>query len=113
MQKDMQQAKFEALTAAEITESALIQLKYRGWECWRQNQIPVRGRNFIGKEGLSDIIGFHKFTGLMLMCEVKTQKDILSANQKALLTQLKLAGGIALLALDDKKGGVIISEYQP
>jgi len=113
MQEGMQQAKFEPLTASQITEIALGLLYYRGCTCWRQNQIPVPGRKFIGKEGLSDIIGFNRFTGLMLMCEVKTQKDSLSEKQKCLLMDLKTAGGIALLALDDKKGGVIIQEYQP
>jgi len=102
---------FEPLTTSEITNKALIELKYRGWYCWRQNQIRVPGRDFIGEPGLSDIIGFYKFDGRMLMCEVKKIGDTFSDIQRELLTKLKNAGGAALWATDDKRGGIIIQEY--
>lgn len=91
---------------------AIEMLTYRGWECWRQNQLRVRGRNFVGKLGLSDVIGFNKSNGIMLMCEVKTTNDQLSDDQIILLCQLKVAGGMAVVATDDGNGGILILDYQ-
>lgn len=100
------------LTAGEITKYAIQLLELRGWECWRQNQLRVRGRKFVGRLGLGDIIGFNRCTGIMLICEVKTINDVLSDDQETLLSILKKAGGMALVATDDKKGGVEILDYQ-
>jgi hypothetical protein len=86
-------------------------LTHRGWNCWRQNQIRVPGRKFIGRKGQADIIGFNRYTGLFMACEVKTAGDILSNDQKVFLMELKHAGGISLIAEDDGKGGVIIKKY--
>lgn len=72
----------------------------------------VPGRSFIGKRGLSDILGFNKHTGIILLCEVKTINDELSDDQKILLCQVKIAGGMALVATDDGKGGIKIIDYQ-
>jgi len=100
------------LTAGEITSSALTELSLRGWECWRQNQIRVPGRNFVGRLGLTDILGFNRRTGIILLCEVKTINDELSDDQITLLCQVKTAGGMALVATDDGKGGIKIIDYQ-
>lgn len=86
------------LTKGEITKSALTELKLRGVNAWMQNNLAVRGRKFIGRKGVSDIMGFHSRTGLIVACEVKTINDTFSDEQKEFLTEVKNAGGIALIA---------------
>lgn len=86
------------LTKGEITKSALTELKLRGVNCWAQNNLAVPGRKFIGRKGVSDIIGFVRNTGLFVVCEVKTINDTFSDEQKEFLTEVKNAGGIALVA---------------
>lgn len=58
-----------------------------------------------------DIIGFHAHTGIFVGCEVKTRNDKLRPEQIELLTQLRLSGGQALLAMEDKNGGVVLVEF--
>lgn len=99
------------LTASQITESALKELSYKGCEVWRQNQVKVPGRRFTGKRGLADIIGFHKQTGLIVMCEVKTKKDKLSQDQFDLLLKVKKAGGLAFIAKQNDRYNVEITEF--
>jgi hypothetical protein len=89
------------LTKGEITKSALTELKLRGVTCWMQNNIAVRGRRFIGKYGVSDILGFVRASGLLVACEVKTINDVFSDDQKEFLTEVKNAGGIALIATQE------------
>lgn len=96
------------MTAGEITESALIELKWRGYECWRQNQIPVPGRRFTGKKGLTDIQGYHKLTGIALYCEVKKIGDTIRIEQYKFLQDAKKAGCDVRLATQDKETGQFI-----
>lgn len=86
------------LSKGDITKSALTELKLRGVTCWAQNNLAVPGRKFIGRKGVSDIIGFVRNTGLFVVCEVKTINDDFSDDQKEFLTEVKNAGGIALVA---------------
>lgn len=87
------------LTASEITKEALKILEQRNCYCWRQNQVPVRGRAFIGKKGLSDIQGFNKGTGQAVYCEVKKNGDVVKPDQKMFLCEAKAAGCCVLLAV--------------
>lgn len=101
---------FKPLTAGEITNAAIEHFTGHGIECWRNNQIPQRGRPFRGRKGVPDIIGFcsqfHAIPGSFFACEVKTQGDSLSDEQKTFLRDLNRAGGIGYLAEDDGMGGV-------
>lgn len=86
------------LTASDLTKSALKELGYRGIEVWRNNNVrAVPGRVFIGKKGVSDIIGFHKKTGVFFAGEVKAGKDKLSIEQIEFLQQVSLCGGISVV----------------
>lgn len=96
------------LTASEITESALTELRWRGYECWRQNQLRVPGRPFRGKKGLTDIQGYHKLTGIALYTEVKKIGDTLSDDQIKFLTDAKKAGCHCKIASQDKQTGNFI-----
>lgn len=59
----MKTKRLQELTKGAIRESALKELSYKGYEVWRQNNIAVKGRKFIGRKGVSDIMGFNKRTG--------------------------------------------------
>lgn len=88
------------LTKAEIRESALKELAWRGYDCWRQNNIAVRGRHFIGRRGVPDIIGITK-DGRWVVAEVKTLNDTLSPDQITFLNDIKKAGGEAYIACQE------------
>lgn len=88
------------MTANEITKVAIQVLQERGCFVWRQNQIPVKGRAFIGLKGVPDIIGFHLNTGVFIGVEVKAGKDELRAEQIDFLTTLKASGGLAMIAIE-------------
>jgi hypothetical protein len=91
------QATIKELTKAHIRDSAIKELTWRGYNCWRQNNIAVRGRSFIGRLGVSDVIGIAK-DGRWVACEIKTLDDRLSPDQIKFLNDVKKAGGIALIA---------------
>jgi hypothetical protein len=44
--------------------------------------------------GISDVLGFHKRTGIVIACEIKVGKDKLSPEQEAFLKAINEAGGI-------------------
>jgi hypothetical protein len=90
--------KITHLTKDIIRESALKELRLRGYDVWRQNNIPVRGRKFIGRKGVSDIIGLTKDCR-WVACEVKTLNDKLSDDQTKFLNDIKNSGGMAYLAI--------------
>jgi len=58
-----------------------------------------------------DIIGYHTKTGLMVVCEVKTEKDTLSPEQMGLLQSVHDAGGIALIAYESSQGNILVIDY--
>lgn len=101
---------YRTLTAGEITQSALEYFGAKGYKCWRNNQIPQRGRPFRGLKGVPDIIGhstqFHPEPGSFFACEVKAKGDELSDEQKTFLRELNSAGGFGYLAEDDGMGSV-------
>lgn len=98
------------LSKGQITKAALLILKPRNKEIWRQNNIAVPGRKFIGRKGVPDIIGF-SFRGLFVACEVKALGDTLSDEQIGFLTNLHKSGGIALIATEDEIGNVEVINF--
>lgn len=86
-------------------------LTARGCKVWRQNNLAVVGRRFTGLYGVPDLIGFHLKTGVFVGCEVKAHGDKLSDYQKLFLSELLLAGGFALLAIEGDRGNVILKDY--
>lgn len=97
----------------DITKTALKILDLQGFECWRSNNIAVRGRTFIGRRGVSDLIGFQRVpaTGIFMLCEVKGPGDTLSDDQIELLDLAKKAGAYCFIATVNERGGFIINEY--
>jgi hypothetical protein len=98
-----------SLSTNDITKTALTELYFRNCIVWRQNQVNVRGRAFIGKKGLSDIQGFHSRTGIAVYCEVKAKGDKLSDDQKEFLAAAANAGCITLIATEIKNRFAFIS----
>ncbi len=92
-----------ALDKSVIRESAIKELTWRGYTVWRNNNIAVRGRKFIGRLGVSDLIGITK-DGRWVACEVKTLNDRLSDDQIDFLNDIKKAGGVALIATQGDHG---------
>jgi hypothetical protein len=99
------------LTASQITKEATRILEERNCFVWRNNNLAVRGRTFIGLKGIPDIIGFHKFTAIAVYCEVKTKNDKMSEHQVNFMIKAKQSGCHCLIASDDN-GQVKISEWQ-
>lgn len=97
-------------TAGEITKHVLEVLELRGIDCWRSNNLAVRGRKFIGRKGVCDVIGFHKRTGVFVGCEIKKTGDTLKPDQIVFLMALKASGGIALIAKQEKSE-IVINEW--
>jgi hypothetical protein len=103
----------KVLAKSEIRAQALRILQLGGWNCWPQNNVrAVPGRKFVGRLGLPDIIGFNKFTGLFMVCEVKTVNDKLSDDQILFLTEVTNAHGLALIAHQDRNGSVLLTEFK-
>lgn len=71
---------------------------------FRANKSPYR------KKGVSDILGSWK--GRFLAIEVKTPKNYLTPEQKAFLEEVRVKGGIGILArsIDDVKAGIAAAE---
>ena len=75
-------------TASDLTKMMLDYLSSIGYEVWRNNNLAVKGRAFIGKAGVPDIIGYHKNYGTFIGCEIKALGDRLSVPQMEFLTKL-------------------------
>jgi hypothetical protein len=101
------------MTTAEITKHALTEMGLRGAEAWRNNNIAVRGRTFIGRKGVPYIIGFVRATGVFVMCEVKNRGDKLSQDQIELLNMGYSAGCVTVVATVDKEGKFLLVNYKP
>jgi hypothetical protein len=104
--------KIKDLTKSTIRESAIKELTWRGYNCWRQNNIAVRRRTFIGRYGVSDIMGFCKKTGRIVTVEVKTTGDRLSDDQIKFLNEVKESGGLAYIACQSATGAVELREWE-
>lgn len=110
--KKKKQRPMKVLSKGEITKSALTELKLRGANVWQQNNLAVRGRKFIGRKGVPDIIGFVNKTGLFVACEVKTIDDVFSDDQIVFMNEIKKAGGTALIATQEFNQ-VVLKEWNP
>lgn len=95
------------LSASQITSSAKKELTLRGVKIWRNNNLAVKGRKFIGERGVPDLIGYKK--GLFVGCEIKKIGDKFKKEQIDFLTDLHNAGGIALYATQEGNRVVIKS----
>jgi hypothetical protein len=84
-------------TASELTKMMIDYLGGRGMEVWRNNNLAVKGRSFIGRKGVPDIIGYDRKHGQFVGCEIKKLGDRISPEQFTFLTQLGLAGGASML----------------
>ncbi len=98
------------LTVSHITTAALQILESRFCFVWRQNNLAVRGRTFTGLKGVPDIIGFQKFTGVAVYCEVKTVNDKMSQYQIDFMNKAKTSGCHCLIATD-VNGEVTLKEW--
>jgi hypothetical protein len=98
-------------TASELTKLMLDYLKDNGNEVWRNNNLAVRGRSFIGKKGVPDIIGYSKKYGSFVACEVKAIGDKISSDQLLFLNQLAYTGGLAMLCKQIRDERIIINIF--
>lgn len=85
------------LTASELTKMMIDYLTSKGLVVWRNNNLAVKGRSFIGKKGVPDIIGYDRKHGQFVACEIKKLGDRISPDQLSFLTQLGIAGGLSML----------------
>ncbi len=99
-------------TASELTAIALYDLKRLGHIVWRNNNLAVKGRAFIGKKGVADIIGISR-NGLHLECEVKKNGDKFSQYQIEHLGMISNCGGLVFVChqLESKIKLTEFSEY--
>ena len=88
------------LTASQLTKWALVNLTARGYTVWRQNNLSVPGRKFIGLKGVPDVIGYGK-EGRAVWCEVKATGDRLSEAQIEFLNAAHRAGCWTFISYDD------------
>lgn len=99
------------LDKGTIRKHALIELTLKGHTVWINNNIAIPGRKFIGRKGVSDIVGIDK-NGKWTACEIKTVNDKLSEEQIEFLTEIKKRGGTSLLAVQNKNGFVELVEFE-
>ncbi len=84
-----------------LTKEAIRVFSMCGFEAWRQNNGGVYDtkikafRANSSTPGISDILGYHKRTGMILAAEIKTGRDKLSEYQQRFLEGIVRAGGHA------------------
>ena len=98
-------------TASELTKFAISELTALGCTVWRANNIAIPGRKFIGKRGMSDIIGYDK-GGLATYCEVKTINDKLSKYQIDFMDDAFYSGCQVFICMQDKEGVVKLINWR-
>jgi len=89
----------------DLTEAIITYLNLNGCFAWRNNTTgiydPVKKvfrKNPKQLNGVSDILGIVKGTGIMVVVEVKTGKDFLSDDQVKFLNNIYRAKGIRIVA---------------
>ena len=80
------------MTASELTKWAIAILDLRHSTVWRNNNLAVKGRKFIGRKGVPDVIGWDRRDGRAVWCEIKTKNDRLSEDQIRFLDEANKAG---------------------
>ena len=98
-------------TASDLTKMMLEYLDSLGYEVWRNNNLAVKGRSFIGKKGLPDIIGYHKNYGQFIACEIKAIGDRLSVSQIEFLTHLGMCGGTSVVCQQVSDGTINLTIF--
>lgn len=99
------------LTKSQITTDALAELTFRGCKVWRNNNVAIRGRKFIGELGVPDIVGFHRESGVAVYCEVKTINDRFSTDQIIFMNRAKLANCFCFVA-SDENGKMTLTQWE-
>lgn len=94
--------------ANKLTQWAIDVLSADGSQVWRNNNLAVKGRKFIGRKGVPDIVGYDK-TGVAIYCEVKSGKDKLSEEQISFMTHAASMGCRTLIATDKDGDYKIVS----
>ena len=90
-------------TANTLTKQALKALDHIGYNVRRQNNGGIYDpskkifRQNSSTPGISDILGYHRKTGVILAAEVKAGKDKLSEYQKRFLEGIEKSGGVAMV----------------
>jgi hypothetical protein len=79
------------MNSNELTKWAIMMLEKDGCTVWRNNNLAVRGRKFIGRKGVPDIIGYDQY-GKSVWCEVKAGQDKLSVEQVEFMDEASKAG---------------------
>lgn len=99
------------MNANELTKEAIKTLNKNGAFVWRNNNLAVRGRTFIGLKGVPDIVGFTN-QGIAVYCETKAIGDKLSSYQIAFLNLAKASKCLCYLATEDN-GNLLLTDYEP
>lgn len=100
------------MTASAITKHAQMMLNAWGYYVWRNNNLAVPGRKFIGERGVPDIIGFHRATGQAVYCEVKTVNDKISEYQTNFMNRAAASGCCCILA-HEVNGQIKLDYWKP
>lgn len=96
------------IETSELTKFAISKLTTMNYFVWRQNQVPVKGRRFIGMKGLSDIQGYCKATGKAVYCEVKSKGDKLREEQINFLNWSTQAGCHTYLCKEENETALLM-----
>lgn len=81
----------DSISSAALTKWAIVVLTTKGFTVWRQNNLSVPGRKFIGLKGVPDVIGYDR-DGRAVYCEVKAGGDRLSEAQIDFMTSASKSG---------------------
>ena len=101
-----------------LTREAIRIFTMCGFECWRQNNGGVYDptkkvfRANSSTPGISDIIGYHRKTGIILAIEIKTGRDKLTPYQIRFLQSIKNAGGYAYVVRTLGDLTTILKDYK-
>ena len=100
------------LSASNLTKMMLDFLKDGGNEVWRNNNLAVRGRAFIGRKGVPDIIGYNKKYGYFVCVEIKAIADRMSSDQMMFLDDVGNAGGTAMICQQLRDESIRVQFYK-
>ena len=99
-------------TASELTKMMIDYLNSKGMEVWRNNNLAVKGRAFIGRKGIGDIIGYDKKHGQFVSCEIKAIADKLSKEQLSFMVNLGIAGGLAMYVSQKSDYSIVMTIFK-
>lgn len=104
------------ITANALTKQTLRMLDLKGFHVWRQNNggvyDPIKKVFRAGSStpGISDILGFHRRTGLVIAVEIKVGRDKPSQAQLDFLAAVVKAGGIGKIVRNSDDLETLIKE---